>query len=308
MKKLIWILLVTMSALLLSGYFFSSQAQKASADSQGVTKTSLAKEENKTTFPKSTPGLYVSGWPSFTLAYPSDWTELTPEAGQVFRVGAPEPIPLPSLTISVFSSLLPLDQSTKMIVPAFGRIGEDVRVMYEKPSQLKDGVPAYEAELEWVPNLGPKLNTLLLTTRKDDVWIVITVSDKKGTIGEDLKGIANSLKIKPGKEELLKVPADIQEFLNKFSSDVIDHDIEKVMHHYSDQFLNYGRNKQAVEDYLGNAILGITSYEVNITGFESQGDKAYLTGFASGNFGKVPLPNSFIIKENGQWKWYGNQK
>jgi hypothetical protein len=35
-----------------------------------------------------------------------------------------------------------------------------------------------------------------------------------------------------------------------------------------------------------------------------------VTGFWSGNFGKAPMAmgNSFMIKENGKWKWYGNQK
>ncbi len=73
--------------------------------------------------PKSAPGLYVSGWPSFTLSYPADWVELPPQMSMVFRVAAPGATQLPGLTITVFSSLIPLDNTTAMVVPVFERIG-----------------------------------------------------------------------------------------------------------------------------------------------------------------------------------------
>jgi hypothetical protein len=259
--------------------------------------------------PKSTPGLYVSGWPAFTLSYPADWVELPPQMRQVFRVAAPGPTQLPGLTISVFSSLLPLDNTPMLVVPAFERMGRDVKVLYKKPSQLKDGTPAFEAELEWVISSGDKVNTLVFSTAKEDVWVLMTLSDVKGKIGEDLKGIAYSLKIKPGKEELIKVPDDVREFLQGFAKATEEHDMEKVMEYFSDRFLQYGMNKKGLEPSVQAILMATTSLEPKVTGFELQGDKAYVTGFWDGNFGKVSMAGiSIMIKENGRWKWYGNQK
>jgi hypothetical protein len=51
-----------------------------------------------------------------------------------------------------------------------------------------------------------------------------------------------------------------------------------------------------------------------VTVFEAQGDKAYVDGFnlekSKGDANPIKMPMSFqqIIKENDQWKWYGNQK
>ena len=53
------------------------------------------------------------------------------------------------------------------------------------------------------------------------------------TIEEDLKAIAYSLEFQPGKDEPVKVPPDVQEFLDKNDSDLVSHDLAKVMTHYS---------------------------------------------------------------------------
>lgn len=294
MKKLIVLFIVVVGVLFLLFYSTVSQAQAAPAD----------------TMPKSAPGLYVCGWPAFTLSYPADWVELPPQMRQIFRAAAPGPNQLPGLTITVFSNLMPLENTTTLMVPVFERIGKDVKVLYKKPSQLKDGTPAFEAELEWVNSSGDKMNTLVFSTAKEDVWVLMTLSDQKGKIGEDLKGIAYSLKMKPGKDELVKVPDDVQAFLQGYAKAFEEHDMEKVMEYYSDRFLQYGMNKKRLEQLVQTLLMATTSLEPKVTGFELQGDKAYVTGFWSGNFGKASMAagNSFLIKENGKWKWYGNQK
>jgi hypothetical protein len=38
------------------------------------------------------------------------------------------------------------------------------------------------------------------------------------------------------------------------------------------------------------------------------GDKVHPTGFGVTNLGKGMLSETSIIKENGEWKWYGNQR
>jgi hypothetical protein len=259
------------------------------------------------TFPKkSEPGLYVNGWPAFSISYPANWVEITPDAGQVFRAETSEGPP--TLTVSVIPNMtMPLKYSSRVYIPVLAKIGRDIKVISDKESKLKDGTPTQETELEWVIDPGIKLNTLFLTTKKEDVWITISLTDTKGRIGEDLKQIAHSLKIEPGKEELVKVPAGIQEFLDQYSMDMVSHDLEKIMLHYSDQYLQNGARKAEVEAFIKRTILGITSFQVNITRFESQENKAYLAGFIRANVRKAPLSDS-IIKENGQWKWFGNQR
>jgi hypothetical protein len=58
----------------------------------------------------------------------------------------------------------------------------------------------------------------------------------------------------------------------------------------------------------------VVSCEATVTAFEAQGDKAYVAGFyvskanADANAVKAPMYFQQIIKENGDWKWRGNQK
>ena len=66
--------------------------------------------------------------------------------------------------------------------------------------------------------------------------------------------------------------------------------------------------KVEVERFWRQFIGPITSCEVGITELGQEGDKVYLTGFFIRNGVKFPLGGTSIIKEKGEWKWYGNQK
>ena len=89
---------------------------------------------------------------------------------------------------------------------------------------------------------------------------------------------------------------------------MVAHDFAKVMANYSDRYLNSGRTKGEREQFWRPIIDHITSFEIVITDFVPASDRDYLTGFITTNFGKVPLHDTSIIKENGEWKWYGNQR
>ena len=257
---------------------------------------------------KSAPGFYVNGWPTFTLSYPADWIEKRPRPGEAFVVEAPEGIP--SLRIVVIPNInTPIEYSVRVLIPELAKIGKDINVIYDKDSQLEDGTPAREVQLEWIANPGIKLNSLFLTTQKEDVWIMVSLSDTRGRIDEDLKRIPYSLKIKPGKEAPVALPDDMQALFDQLSRDVISHDVEKVMLHYSDQFLHNGQRKANVEVFYKRNISGVTSFQTNITKFESQKDSAYVGGYLLINQTmKFPILGMPFIKENGQWKYYGNQK
>jgi len=309
MKKLITILLITAVMLLVGSFSAPTQAQSPASDV-------------KPTFISLTPGLYVHGWPAFTVSYPKEWVEqpLRPGVGMVFFVAAPKTFPpVPSFVVYVFPNPLPIDNWSKIVVPSLTAMGRDIKIVYDKPSQLKDGAPAQEGEIEWVRNEGVKLNMLVLTTSKDNLWIMITFQSDKGKIGEDLKNYAYSLSFQQGREEPVKVPPDIRAFLDKFCSDIVSYDVEKIMTNYSDQYLLFGMKKANIEKFFRNypgspTQRGVKSYEATVTIFEAQGDKAYVDGFFTSKTSddakavEASMFNGWIIKENGQWKWYGNQK
>jgi hypothetical protein len=69
----------------------------------------------KPTFISPTPGLYVNGWPPFTVSYPKEWVEMPHLAPAcVFTAGVPRPdLPpgwhLPMFTITVSPTSLRLE-------------------------------------------------------------------------------------------------------------------------------------------------------------------------------------------------------
>jgi hypothetical protein len=127
-------------------------------------------------------------------------------------------------------------------------------------------------------------------------------------IGEDLKAILYSLEFQPGRDEPVKVPPDVQEFLDRHCNDLLSHDLTKLMTHYSDKFLSSGNRRGEVERFFRQIIGLVTSVEVGITEFVPAGDRAYLAGFVNTYIGKLMLGDASIIKENGEWKFYGNQR
>jgi len=276
--------------------------------------------EARPTFVAPMPGLYVNGWPPFAVSYPKDWEGQPLMPGELYHVAAPGPSYSPALVIYAFPNTADIGGSGSMLAGILGKIGKDVKILYDRPANLQDGTPAQEAEIEWVwPNGGPKTNTFLLATKRGSMWIWVGLYNDQGVTGNDLKKIAYSLKVSQGKQEPVKLPADVQEFINESLKDLIGGDIDKIMSHVSDRYLNNGMKKSGLKQfYLYSPYsplkAGIESGSTTITIFEPQGEKAYLTGFPAGKlksgapWPETPLGDRQIIKENGQWKWYGNQK
>jgi hypothetical protein len=259
----------------------------------------------KPTFISPTPGVYVNGWPRFTVSHPREWVEYRPRAQWgTFLVAAPD-----------FSEVLgidignpdPRDKAAENLVLWFKYIGmKEVTVLSDKPSQLKDGTPTREVELKMVTPHGD-VNFFHLATKKGDMPKVSMNLSSSRVIGKDQKAIPYSIQYESGKDEPVKVPPDVQEFLDRYRDDVLSHDLQKVMTLYSDRYLNTGNRKGEVERMFRSLISTITSHEVGITYFVAAGDKAYLAGFTTGNGTTLQLQTS-IIKENGEWKFYGNQR
>jgi hypothetical protein len=319
MKRLI-ILSVLTASVLMGSFITLAQAQTPGTDL-------------KPTFISPTPGLYVNGWPPFTVSYPKEWVELPLTPGAVFRAGGSRPdlppgVRLPVISIGVLATPIPLEDWRKIIMPFYANIGRDIKVLSDKPSRLKDGTPAWEAEFEWVATSGqdmssvkdgPKANSFVLITKRELAWIQIALIDADRKIGEDLKKIAGSLTFLPGREKPVQVPPDVRAFLDMYCTDMVSPNIESTMAHFSDRFLHSGMKKTFLEQTFRNgsnsaAQQGVTSFEATVTLFEAHGDKAYVDGFFlekaidGVKTDRRPMNYQQIINENGQWKWYGNHK
>jgi hypothetical protein len=215
-------------------------------------------------------------------------------------------------------------------MPLWLQLWTDFKVLSDKPSQLKDGTPAREVEFEFVPKPGGTLGSstitdarknygLLLMTKKDVTSVEVLLSDVRGKLGEDLRGVAYSLTFLPGREEPVQVPADVRAFLDMYSADMVSGDVKAIMAHYSDRFRHSGGGKASIEQMFRNdpsspIQRGVISYRPTVTVFEPRGDKAYIDGFylykakGDANALKWPMGWQEIINEHGQWRWYGDQK
>jgi hypothetical protein len=271
-------------------------------------------KDDTPTFYRLVPGTYVNGWPRFTITYPKEWVERRPDPQMTFHTSAPGPVPFPTLIIAPFptyllpgSALPSLEVFAESLSKALSGFATDVAVVSDKPSRLSDGSLAREVELKMVLN-GAPLNVMGLVAKKGDRWINTAVRSRNGRIGPDLRAILHSIKFEPDKDAPMKPPPDVQEFLDKMHSDLVSHDVTKVMGHYSDRFLNSGNRKGDIERILRLAIDRFTSFDIVITDVVPAGDRTYLTGFISTNLGKLAITETSTIKENGGWKWYGNQR
>ncbi len=279
----------------------------------------------KPTLLAPTPGLYVHGWPAFTVSYPKDWTVQPTMRLENFRVAAPrQGLPAsPTLVVRVFTGFSPLSSMSwifRFLVAKPG-LGKDFKTLYDRLTQLADGTPAQEAEIEWTYMNGPRVNSFVLAAKKDATWIMVSIDHDQGKIGEELKRIAYSLKLLPDQEKPVQVPNDVRAFLDQYTSHVVSRDLGRIMADFSDNFLNTGYSKDSVGTWIqtnpDSPIIhggGLTSESATVTVFEPHGDKAYIDGFFTNKYKEDPLPVTWymgfqqIIKENGQWKWYGNQK
>jgi hypothetical protein len=233
----------------------------------------------------------------------------------------------PMLTIAVNPSNEPLSDLTakKFIARHSRQGGRDFKVRYDRPTQLLDGTPAQEAVIDysWGPDVG-EMHAFLLSVKKDTTHIFLSVVAEAGFGGEEvkpeeLKNIAYTLQLIPGKDTPVDVAPNVRAFLDKWCKDIGSGDLTAVMSSYSDKYKHKALNKFLMRQWLRDdpaslLKMGLSSADTTITVYVDQGNKAFLAGFVSGKtkdgerLPDLALNGEWIIKENGQWKWYGNQK
>lgn len=107
------------------------------------------------------------------------------------------------------------------------------------------------------------------------------------------------------------LPQDVQSFLDQFRKDMLSHDMKKISRHYAADFKQDGYNRKAFLEILSKTVNYVTKYEIKLTKLTPGNNSgiAFIDGSVILGAVAVPLTdNSMIIKENGVWKWYGNQK
>ena len=105
------------------------------------------------------------------------------------------------------------------------------------------------------------------------------------------------------------LPEDMQAFVKSDEEAFMSKDIEKVMALYHKDYLDDGRDKAKQREFLLKVMPVIKQYQVNITDYEMKGNKAVIQGTVKTEYGVQQLPaGAMIIKQDGKWYWYGNQK
>jgi hypothetical protein len=260
------------------------------------------------TFYRLVPGTYVNGWPRFTITYPKDWVEKRPMAFEVFRAEAPPSAPRSALSVNVFPNPNPIDKVAEIVIlPFFRTAAQDVTIVRDNPIQLRDGTPAREVETKMIMN-GEPIRVLNVATKSGDMWVNTGTRSYTGKIEEYQRAMLYSLRYEPDKDRPVTIPPDVQEFFDKHANAVLSHDLTQIMSQYSDRYLNSGMRKGELERFWKQSIGAIVATTGGTTDFVQRGDIAYLAGFGIMNGQKWPMFQSSVIKENGEWKFYGNQR
>jgi CubicO group peptidase (beta-lactamase class C family) len=123
--------------------------------------------------------------------------------------------------------------------------------------------------------------------------------------------VASSVKReRPPKIPLTAVvlPPDVKAFIARYNQALFDMDVVNIADLISDGFLNDGINKQMFINFLTATISYISKSSIILIQFEPEGDIVKIESVMQDKYFETRfMPGSMLIKENDQWKWYGNQ-
>jgi len=115
---------------------------------------------------------------------------------------------------------------------------------------------------------------------------------------------------RPPKKPLVAVdlPLDVKAFIADYNQARYNKDMEKMSDLISDRFLHEGVTKQMAVSFLAGAKAYTSDAKIIITRFEPMGEKVEVDVWLKDKyFESLFMKGSRLIKENGNWKWYGNQ-
>jgi CubicO group peptidase (beta-lactamase class C family) len=115
---------------------------------------------------------------------------------------------------------------------------------------------------------------------------------------------------RPPKKPLnaVELPTDVKAFITDYNQARFNKDMVTMADLISDRFLHDGVTKQMALRFLEGTFSYTSEAEIIITKFEPAGDKAKIDVFLKDKYFEAAfMTGSKLIKENGHWKWYGNQ-
>jgi CubicO group peptidase (beta-lactamase class C family) len=115
---------------------------------------------------------------------------------------------------------------------------------------------------------------------------------------------------RPPKQPLkaVELPVDVKAFIADFDQARFKKDVLMMADLISDRFLHDGGTKQMALNFLSGALSYTSEAKTIITKFEPAGDEAKIDVLLKDKYFESSLMTGRnLIKENGNWKWYGNQ-
>ena len=115
---------------------------------------------------------------------------------------------------------------------------------------------------------------------------------------------------RPPKKPLVAVelPPDVNAFITDYNQARFNKDVVTMADLISNRFLHGGVTKQMALRFLSGTLSYASEAKIILTKFEPEGDKAKIDVVLKDKYFEAPfMIGSKLIKENGQWKWYGNQ-
>ena len=111
---------------------------------------------------------------------------------------------------------------------------------------------------------------------------------------------------KPAKA--VELPAGVKAFIADNNKTIFKSNVVTMSDLISDRYLHNGVNKQMASIFLSRISSYTSEAEIIITKFQPEGDEAKIDVLLKDKYFEVPfMTDSKLIKENGHWKWYGNQ-
>ena len=105
-----------------------------------------------------------------------------------------------------------------------------------------------------------------------------------------------------------ELPTDVKVFITDFSQARFNKDVVTMADLISDRFLHDGVTKQTALNSLSESLSYTSEAKIIITRFEGEGDEAEIDVWFKDKYFEGPfMIGSRLIKESGNWKWYGNQ-
>lgn len=129
-------------------------------------------------------------------------------------------------------------------------------------------------------------------------------------VAAPLSFAANDAPSPVGNDSAQVIPADVLQFEKEFNEAMKSGNPNRAIKFFSRHYLHDGRNKKMQDQYVALMLNSSPRYEMKLTSFKPiTKNRAYITAYVTTSFGDMEKkPDYQIIRENGQWRWLGNQK